>query len=892
MKRVLVVIPHTHWDREWYRPFEAFRARLVHMMDSLLDLLDRDPEFKHFVMDGQTVPLDDYLEIRPDRRADVERLVKAGRLLIGPNYMLPDEFLIGGEAWVRNLQTGIRSARAYGGVMMVGYSPDAFGHIAHLPAILRGFGIDAVAIWRGVGREATTSEFRWASPDGSEVLALHFPYGYGMMAVLPEDRTALANILRSMRSMLEPLATTRYLLLPNGTDHLPAHQGLSQVIRTANEMLEDAQMVHGSYPMLVDAIKADLDGRLDKLPRLEGEFRSSQRSNILPGVLSARIWLKQRYQECEDLLARRAEPMAAWAHLIRTRNGDPTNWGKSDQGLLRHAWKLLLQNGPHDSVTGCSIDEVYEDVRRRFDHCQQIAEAVLYDSQHHIADLAAPTGGLHVAVFNSENGPRTDFCTVRLPVEDGKLPRRLVDGDGREVPLQVLQRGLRSYLESSERVVAGFVAPEVPAFGYRVLRVDYGEPFVPPERRDAVIENEYFRVTTDPDDGTLTVEDRRSGAALRGLNRFVDGGDRGDEYNYCPLARDELIDRPARPPEIRLTEAGPARHTLEVRLTFSLPSRLAEDRDGRSPERVECEIVTRASLYPGIGRIDIETEVDNRAEDHRLRVHFPSAIRSEYTYAEQHFGVVRRPVAVPLDDGTWMETPLGTHPQKSFVDVNDGARGFMLANRGLPEYEACPVRFADSDAALGEPSRRVLEGEDGTITLALTLLRCVGWLSRSDIRTRRGPAGPSLPTPGAQMLGRWTFHYSLIPHAGGWENGRTASGLPPFLEAHRFLRPLQAVRTARGGGVLPPVASLADIEPQGVILSSLKLAEDDDSIALRAYNISSAPALGRIRLNEPHGAVQIVNLNEEPLGPADVRNGWVEAALRPNQIATLKFAPA
>ena len=162
----IVFVPHTHWDREWYQPFESFRARLVRMFDSLIDLFERDPEFKHFVMDGQTVPLDDYLEIRPDRRETIEKLIRDGRLAAGPNYMLPDEFLIGGEAWVRNLMFGIRSARAYGKVMDIGYSPDAFGHIAHLPAILRGFGIESVLIWRGVGRAVSTRSFVRVLPRG------------------------------------------------------------------------------------------------------------------------------------------------------------------------------------------------------------------------------------------------------------------------------------------------------------------------------------------------------------------------------------------------------------------------------------------------------------------------------------------------------------------------------------------------------------------------------------------------------------------------------------------------------------------------------------------------------------------------------------------------------
>ncbi|MCI0819022.1 MAG: hypothetical protein J4O12_01875 [Chloroflexi bacterium] len=856
--RRFIVVSHTHWDREWYLPFEAFRVRLVRMMDALIELFERDPGFKHFVLDGQTVPLDDYLEIRPERRETIERLVRDGRLLIGPNYILPDEFLIGGEAWVRNLMVGIRSARRYGGVMNVGYSPDAFGHIAHLPAILRGFGIDSVAIWRGVSSDVKVSEFRWAAPDGSEVLAIHFPYGYGFMSQVPEDRDGLASTLGNIRSLLEPLATTRNVLVPNGTDHLPALSGLSAVIETANEILDGATMEHGTYPQFVAAVREELGDRYDDLPSLSGEFRSSDRSNVLPGVLSARMWLKQRYAQCEDLLARYAEPLAAWAHLQRRANGGSPERTAEDRRLLQHAWKLLLQNGPHDSVTGCSVDAVYDDVRLRFQKCEQIGEAVYFAALSEIAEAAAPSGEACAVAWNPLNVSRSDFCTVRVPVREGEEPTHAVDESGVAAPLQPVERGLHSPVDRRERVVFGFVANEVPALGYKVFRLERRQTAASTAPAGAAaIENEFFRVTGEAD-GTLTVEDKRDGRVLRGLNRFVDVGDRGDEYTFDPVPDDRTVDRPSGSVGVKVAEAGPARWTLEVRQTYSLPARLMSDRTARDEERVECEITSRVRLYAGVARVDVETEVDNRAEDHRLRVLFPAGVATGHSDAEQHFGVVRRPVAAPPEAANAPESPVAYYPQKTFTDLSDGESGLMIANRGLAEYE-------------------VMTEEDGTATLAVTLLRCVGWLSRDDLSMRRGHAGPGFETPGAQMSGRWTFEYSLIPHAGGWPEA--------FTEAHAFARPLRSLRTSRGGGRLPREGSLLTVDTSELVVSTVKLAEDDDGVVARAYNIADEPIVAGVVLNEAHASVSAVDLNEENAAETEASR----LALQPNEIVTLKF---
>lgn len=859
-KRKFIVVSHTHWDREWYQPFEAFRARLVRMMDALIDLFEKDPGFKHFVLDGQTVPLDDYLEIRPDRRPVIEKLVKDGRLRIGPNYMLPDEFLIGGEAWVRNLMFGIRSARQYGRLMNVGYSPDAFGHIAHLPAILRGFGIDSVLIWRGVGRDVEVSEFRWRSPDGSEVMAVHFPYGYGYMAEVPEDQAAAERALKNMRETLEPFATTRYVLVPNGTDHLPAHTGLSKYIATANRVMDNAEMVHGTYEEFIDAVRGELKGRYNDLPVLEGEFRSSARSNVLAGVLSTRMWLKERYAFCEDLLARYAEPLVAWAHLLTRPDAERA---ASDKGLLRQAWKLLLQNGPHDSVTGCSVDAVYDDVGLRFQRCEQIADSLIREAHGAIARLAAPPQQETVVVYNPEPGVRTDFCTARVPVTEGQLPTGLIGEEGEVIPVQVIGRGGHSPLDRRERVTIGFVANSVPPVGYKAFTVAYDTDItIAPRGGEASIENEYFRVNAEPD-GTITLYDKTSGRTLFGLNRFEDGGEAGDEYTYDPPEQDQIIREPKGPAAIRITEVGPARWTLEVRQTYSIPAQLTPDRQARSSERVDCGMHSRVHLYPGVPRVDIATTVENRSEDHRLRVLFPAGLFSESSFAEQHFGVVQRSTAPAEYDDTWYETPANQHPQKTFVDVTNNEHGLMIANRGLPEYEV--IRDGD------------------TVSIALTLLRCVSWLSRDDLRTRRGHAGPMMHTPGAQMPGRWGFDYSVIPHEGDWTRA--------YREAHRFARPLKAVRVSGGAGQLPRQKSLLRLDGEGVTLSALKPAEDDDAVVVRAYNILAEPTAGIIALGEPVGSVEAVNLNEEEAGPVVVQGGAVRSDMAPNQIETYRFLP-
>jgi len=875
----LVVISHSHWDREWYVPFQTYRTRLVGLMDRLLDMLVAEPGYKHFMTDGQTVLLEDYLDVRPDRRRLIARLVRQGRLLIGPWYVAPDEFLPGGESLIRNLQRGIRMAKEFGGAMPVGYSPDAFGHIAHLPALLRGFGLEYAVVWRGLDDRVKKTEFIWQSPDGSSVLTLYLPMGYGFAWPLPADAQELKDRLDRIRQALGPLARTPYLAVMNGNDHAPPQPELPALLETANSLTSEGRVIHGSLPQLLESIETYVREKRVALQRYQGEMRSSRRAHLLPGAISARMWVKQRNQECEDLLVDWLEPLTTWAGLLRRRLGKrwqepPLPWGpftgyptawSSISSLVDEAWKQLLLNQSHDPLYGSGVDEVYGDVTQRFDTCEQISEDLVQRMLSNVAAQIDTRGKESVVVFNPTSGPRTDFVTFERPVlGEGQTPLAVIDATGRRHACQIVSPAppLPALpFSRTQTMKAGFVARDVPGHGYKAFRVVCGPSGDASKERDcAGIENEFFAVSADPDDGTISVRDKKSGRVLRGLNRLVDDGDRGDEYNYWAPSPDTVVDLPSAPPVIEVVESGPARWTLAIRMTYSLPASLSASRQRRSRRRVRCEARCLARLYAGVGRIDFRTEFDNQARDHRLRVHFPTGIQSDVTHAEQHFGVITRPIAIPEADQTWSEQPVGTYPQKAFVDVSDGERGVLLANRGLPEYEALP-------------------GPDG-LTLALTLLRCVGWLSRPDIATRKGPAGPTVETPGAQCPGRHVFEYAVVPHAGGWENA--------FVEAHRFARPLRGA-LAPGEGVLSPAGSLVEVSPSRLVVSAVKAAEDGRGMIVRVYNAGDRAVRGRVRLMEPHGGVQVVNLNEERLATATVEDGWVQVRAKRNEIVSLRF---
>ena len=438
----------------------------------MLATLERDDRFRSFTLDGQAVVLEDYLELRPEQEARLRALLAAGRLVVGPSYVLPDEFLVGGESLVRNLFLGRAVCRRLGAEpSRAGYLPDSFGHPAQLPQVLSGFGIDSFLFSRGLGDELERvgRVFRWRAPDGSEVTAFNLLGHYDSAAKLRSREDLAERAQRLVERHEDELARVGVhdVLLLNGSDHLPVQPELP-------DLLPDERFRISSLDEYVASVRPHLRG----LPVYEGELLGSREQNVLRGVNSARMYLKQANERAERHLLS-VETAAAVAAL-----GGHALFPTAD---FRFAWRELLRNQPHDSICGCSVDEVHEDMLERYARLERTISVLEREAlgplpldSAHAQELYRPAPRTEANVFNPLPWRRRRLvCDTLVELE-------------------------------------GFETKTV-ALGQSATRT---------------LENEHYRVEASRD-GTVTVTDRR-GKRYEGLHRFEDEPDVGDLYNFCP----------------------------------------------------------------------------------------------------------------------------------------------------------------------------------------------------------------------------------------------------------------------------------------------------------------------------------------------------------------------
>jgi hypothetical protein len=828
-----VLVSHFHWDREWYREFQAYRARLVDAIDRVLDLLASDAGY-HFLLDGQTVLIEDYLAIRPERRAELARGLREGRLAAGPWYVQPDSLLPSGESHVRNLLQGRRTGGALGPVSRIGYVPDSFGHPAQLPQILAGFGIATFVNWRGNGAEIDElgPVYHWDAPDGSAVQATLLREGYFSAACLPDDPEEAAHGLAALAARLTE-GHDGPVLLMNGFDHMvpDPHTG---AVAEALARLTGATVQRG---LLEHAV--GVGG--STLRRYRGELLGARIAPLLPGVWSTRMPIKLANRRCEALLEGWAEPWAALGGWLGVPDERPA---------LQLAWRALLHNQAHDSICGCSLDAVAESVRARFDDVEGLAAQTVTRMLERLAGLETErfvpwSLEQEIVVFNPSPHTRTDVVRVsldaypamRLPLGRPEFPPLLIASlgragfavDGRPARVVSSDDPARArWLPDQELVDLEFVAADVPPFGCRRFALTPCERAEEQVDDGRAIEAGDVRVAVEQD-GTLGVH--LGEAEYHGLVALEDCGDRGDTYDFDPIDDDLGAVAESVSWQRRRHPSGIA--SLVVQRVLRVPACLAEGRGQRSPESVQVPVWVEARVAPGVPRVDLTVRVDNTARDHRLRLCFPTGRRLASCRAATTFDIAERGTTRP-DDSLWQHPAPSTFVHQGWVSAN----GLTVVAPGLPEAEVTT---------------------NGTI--AITLLRAVGWLARHDLRSRPQPAGPAMEVARAQVPGLIEARLSLF-HGCDAAAARDAE---------------LGLRGVFGGTapLLPDGAALLAVAPSELVFSALKPAEEGDGIVVRVLNPSDTSVRARLRLGVQIASATAVRLDEEPAEWAVERDGAV-----------------
>lgn len=869
------IISHTHWDREWYLPYEKHHMKLIDLMDTLLETLKTDPNYKSFHLDGQTIILDDYLQVRPEKREEVQQFINEGRIYTGPWYILQDEFLTSSESNIRNLQYGMKDSAKWGNMSKVGYFPDSFGNMGQAPQILNQAGINNAVFGRGVKPtgfnntviesddfESPYSEMYWRGTDGSKVYGILFANWYCNGNEVPVEKEAAAAYWKEHFDSLEKYAASPHMLMMNGCDHQPIQTDLSEAIQTAEALYPDVTFTHSNFNDYIASLSETLPA---DLKTVEGELRSQRTDGwgTLVNTASSRVYLKQMNRLGETLLSKVAEPLETFAHTL----------GKSyNHDKFEYAWKTLMQNHPHDSICGCSVDEVHRSMVTRFSDSRHVTETLIDEAltsiTNHIDTQAfgnLDENALPFVAYNTSGYEKNGSLSVVLDVKreyfrDGVNKKalksfdigekQLVDASGHAYDFELEDQGITFNYDLPEdqfrqpymvrRVKVTFEAKNVPALGYKAFAlINKGEQSKTDEQRSSLVvsdnemANEYLNVTI-AENGSLTITDKQTNQTYEQLGVYEDTGDIGNEYMYKQPEGEKALTTENVPARIELAEDTPFRAAFDIIHEWSIPKSAAElleqeqrevveftrRKAQRTDEMVPLVIKTRISLDKSGKGVQVDATFNNQAKDHRLRVLFPTEIETDAHYADSIFEVAKRPNQ-PSEGWT---NPDNSQHQQDFVSVSNNSESLTIANDGLNEYEVL---------------------RDGRNTVAVTLLRSVGEM---------GDWG-YFPTPEAQCLGEHTVSFAIYP-----ADGNVAAS---YKQAYQYQIPWSTCQAPVQEGSLSEEGSFVHWEGDNLAFSSVKVSGSTGDVMMRWFNLNDTEEQLQVKHPLEEGTAYQSNIIEE-----------------------------
>ncbi len=898
MERVFHVISNTHWDREWRYPFQRNRQMLVDMIDKVLEILETEPKYKAFHLDSQTIVLKDYLEIRPHKEELIKKLIIEKRLLVGPWYILPEEFQVGGENLIRNLLLGHKIAKKYGRVSKVGYSPFSWGQISQLPQLYAGFNINLIMFYRGVNSiDSPKAEFMWIGADGTKAISSRFStmprynfYFYIYRPVVhneffadvehpwkrglnfhfadevmhdedyfipsPADEYYPENINKQVQSIIENQVddfTTPNVIWMEGHDSSGPNVKTVKIIEDINKIRPELNVIHSTLEDYSEALFSSVDK--DGLKIVNGERRSAQydlRSGNMYGyTTSARMYLKQMNFEAERRLQFYAEPFNVFSSILGRDIKD---------NYIDIAWELIIQNSAHDSIGGCSLDSIHDDMMLRYKNAIEISKGVFERSLKYLIQKLDTSVfytseftknqkifDVNIAIVNPTNSCRNEIVKVWLDIPkiyDLKSPKFLdIDGNIIDfVPIKkystqpVLEQMIDRPMYLEMNTYEGYIETKnIKPFSLQTLKlVDTDTTFLADDIvNENKLENENLRVVVNKN-GTFNLINKVDNLEFNNIGYFYDEGEEGHAWTNVPFA--PYFNTLNSTPNIEIVENNQLSGKIRIIHTLLIPKDYSNRKDNNCDTELIIELILH--LVKNSDRLDLLVNVNNKSESHRLRMMFPTNLQdAKYSYGEGQFDVVKRSLERP-DTKDWVEQPMYDYPMHNFVDVIDASLGLAVFVDGLKEYEVLNDNFK---------------------TIAITLFRAFRYIiqpsSKQDYTFEKG----------AQCLGIHNYRLSLYPHKGNWDTADV------YNKAICFNNPLALVQFSDTKNGIYNNISFMEIENKSIQFSTFKKCENEENeFILRVYNPTENEVTSKIRFEHLLSKVTSATLEEIELNEMNI----------------------
>lgn len=887
MKRKIHVIPHSHWDREWYFTTSRSKVYLMKDLGDVLNTLENDPEFKYFMVDAQGSLLDDYIKWRPQDKERISKLVNDGRLVIGPWYTQTDQLVISGESIVRNMYYGMKRCESFGKYMNVGYVPDSFGQSGNMPQIYRQFGIEDTLFWRGVSDDMVKhTDYNWRGDDGSVVFTTQIPFGYYIGGNIPEEPEENEEFWQ--KECLEKAggrSATRHIYFPNGFDQAPVRTNLLQLVKERNEKDPENEYV---ISCIEDYIK-DVKSENPELEEVQGELVIAKHMRIHKSIFSSRSDLKVMNTQIQNYVTNVMEPLLTISYNLGN---------EYPHEAVAEIWKLLFENAAHDSIGSCISDTANEDVYVRYKQARDIAVNLVELHSRLIATNVKNDADMTFTAINTLPQKRKDTVIVKTYVPGGKFA--IIDEKGNDVDYTIIKsRDLTDYVLSQTimldpsrkfyvpdqvlEVTMAIKANDVPALGYVQYSIDTQKDSHKETADKKVLENKYYTIEVE-ENGSLTIVDKANNVTYKNQGILVENGDDGDSFNYSPPRKDMEVFSNESKCTVKISGSD-IYDQAEIHFDMVVPADLDERAEGKVSVTMLVDMTV--ALRKDSKVIDFNVKVDNKGLSHRLCVLFDSQIVSAFNYADQQFGLIKRPNYYEKemklymesmnnktekkagiqelanwanDQSTWQEPPISIEPTQSYVSLTDGKTGIAVIPQGVREYEVL---------------------DDSKIRL--TLFRTYGFMGKENLIYRPGRASGEriIETPAAQLLKEMEFNFGFTSYAGDINDSdidTLAKQYNTNLEVYTYAeflngRLIFSQREIEGQNA--KIHSLFETEGN-LVVSAVKKAEEDDGYIIRLYNGKDHKDLDdKIKFNFDIKEAYYTNLKEEKTEEIKVENNTI-----------------